>query len=189
MVDRAEMAERHGRVLAELSELGLSLARELHGRALAAETPEAAADLALAFHRISRSVRQTLALEARLERDRTRHAREAQAESGRQAQARVSRRKAQVRAAVERLIWTEAERDEDAERLSDAFDDLLEAESLSDGFADEPLDAQVARLCAELGLAAGSAPHAGVWNGNVAPQTEMDVPPNGGWFAQGGNSS
>ncbi|HEY3695865.1 MAG TPA: hypothetical protein VGL30_09475 [Phenylobacterium sp.] len=45
------MAERHSRVLAELAELGLALARGLAARAQAAETTEAAEGLALAFHR------------------------------------------------------------------------------------------------------------------------------------------
>jgi hypothetical protein len=54
----------------------LTLARSIHGRALAAEDDKAASDLGLAFHRISRSVRQTLALEAKLERDQRREARE-----------------------------------------------------------------------------------------------------------------
>src|SRR5690348_5288091 len=63
MSDREEMAERHGRILTELSELGASLARKVHAQAMEAETPDETATLTTAFHRISRSVRQTLALE------------------------------------------------------------------------------------------------------------------------------
>ena len=54
-----EMVERQGRMLAELSELGMSLARRTHERAMQAEDPDKAERLALAFHRLSRSVRQT----------------------------------------------------------------------------------------------------------------------------------
>ena len=153
MSDAAEMTDRHGRILAELSERGLTLARALHERALAAETTAEACELGLAFHRISRSLRQTLALEARLERDRRRQDHEDRAEAERQDQARVQRRRTQVRLAVERAIWNEAE-GEEAERLVDELDDVLEGEVLADGFADAPLDAHIARLCAEFGLAA-----------------------------------
>src|SRR5690349_3387401 len=113
-----DMAERHGRVLAELSELGLGLARDLQARALAAEDVKTAADLGLAFHRIARSVRQTLALEARLERDRERAAREAAQAAAEAAAAeprrtpRVARRLVEVRAAVERVICAETEGEE-----------------------------------------------------------------------------
>jgi hypothetical protein len=155
MSDAAEITERRGRILAELSERGLSLARALHERALAAETTEEACNLGLAFHRISRSLRQTLALEARLERDRRRQDSEDRAEAARDDQARVHRRQTQVRLAVERAIWNEAE-GEEAERLCSALDDVLEGEVLADGFADSPLDAHIARLCAEFGLTAPS---------------------------------
>src|ERR1700761_3531589 len=70
MASAAVRRERQDAVLAELSELGLTLARDLHARALAAETPVEAEKLALAFPRVSRGVRQTCALELKLERAR-----------------------------------------------------------------------------------------------------------------------
>ena len=151
MSDRAEMAERHGRILAELAELGLSLARDVHARAEAAETPEQTATLATAFHRLTRGVRQTLALEARLERDRVRADREDHAEAVRAEKQRASRRYDQVKAAVERLIWTEAE-GEDAEQLLADLEDHLDAETLSDDFGQDPLDRHIAKLAKNLGL-------------------------------------
>ena len=176
MSDTAEMTERRGRILAELSERGLTLARALHERALAAETTAEACELGLAFHRISRSLRQTLALEARLERDQRRQDHEDRAETARQDQARVYRRRTQVRLAVERVIWNEAE-GEEAERLFDDLDDVLEEEVLADGFADSPLDAHIARLCAEFGLAApGSDDEEGEGDNTIAFDT-ADPPP------------
>lgn len=152
MSGASDMAERHGRILAELSELGLSLVRRLHEAAVTAEEPRAAAELAGAFHRISRSVRQTLALEARLERDRARQDREDRAEAARRREARIGRRKAEVRAALERLIWTEAE-GEEAEDLLCELDELLERDALTGGFAEAPLETCIARLHRELDLA------------------------------------
>src|SRR5687767_8645814 len=109
----AEMALRHARNLGELAELGMSLARDLHARALAAETPKEAADLTAGFHRISRSARQTMALEARLLRDAVRHDKEVQRDVEIAARAQVQKRKDRIEACVSRLIWSESERDED----------------------------------------------------------------------------
>jgi hypothetical protein len=110
----AEMQERHGAMLAELAELGLSLARDLHAAALAAETPAERQGLATAFHRISRSVRQTMALEAKLERDARRAEREdpqfarKAAEQRREAEARenaIRHRRDTLWDILEPLIW------------------------------------------------------------------------------------
>ena len=75
------MAARHSRMLAELGDIAMQLARAAGRRALAqAEATEAQADdrgdagrgdLGLAFTRIARCVRQTLAQEAKLARART----------------------------------------------------------------------------------------------------------------------
>ena len=174
MSTSASLADRHGPILAELAEMGLSLARAAHGKALAAETPAELAEMTLAFHRISRSVRQTLALEAKLERDRLRLEREVRAEAVRDRAAAVARRKGQLRIAMERLVWTEADGD-DAERLVDEIDDLLEEEVLGDGFLDDPVEAHIERLRADLGLAAKDArvepPPPSSWPDDLAPPT------------------
>jgi hypothetical protein len=154
MSDASEdRAERQGRMLDELAELGMSLARRLHERAMEAEDAEEAERLALAFHRLSRSVRQTLALQARLERD----ARRDLVETERHAEAvrteRVNARRAQVDAHVSRLIWTEAERSEIGDLLVELTRTLTE-ESLGEGFLDGPVEALIERIKAELGLAA-----------------------------------
>lgn len=156
MATDAEMTERHARGLAELTELGLSLARDLHACALAEPDPRTKAETALAFHRVSRSVRQSMALEGRLKRDLARQDQEARAEAVRAAVTQVRTRKAQVRAAVERLIWTEAENDEEAERLIDELGEHLEEAALHQGFADDPVEVHIARLRADLGLPGGA---------------------------------
>lgn len=145
------MTCRHGRILAELSELGLALARDFQARALATVDDTAAAGLGLAFHRAARSVRQSVALEARLERDRRRDDREAKAFAARDTQDRVLKRKAQARAAVTRLIWTEAE-GEEAEALLEDLEDRLSEVALDDDFSRGPLETDITRLSADLGL-------------------------------------
>jgi hypothetical protein len=154
MSARDAMDERHSRVLAELSELGLSLARDLHARALAAEDLSEAAGLSLAFHRISRSVRQSLALEARLVRERERRADAERAQAAEGTSALRHARKARVRAAVERLVWTETEDEDEAERLIEDLGNLLDEEALAPAFLEGSVEVQIERIRRALGLAA-----------------------------------
>lgn len=153
MPDASEMAERHGRILAELAELGLGLARELQAQALAAETPAERAEAALAFQRVGRAVRQSVALEAKLERDRVRDARAAAEARAATDEARTAQRKRAARAAVENVIRREITSHASVERLRDALGEALELESFKDGFLDDPAEAVIGRLCRTLGLA------------------------------------
>jgi hypothetical protein len=68
-------AEREQAMLAELAEMDLALARKAHAAALAAETSDEIAGLSRAYQRLARSLRQTLALKAKLALDRERHER------------------------------------------------------------------------------------------------------------------
>ena len=135
----------------ELAALGLGLCRNLQERALAAEDAAEAAMLANAFHRVSRSVRQTLALQAKLTRDAKRDVIEDRIEARAETRRAVDRRRKRVATTVERLIWTEREADE-AEDLADQLETLLESAELEDDFADQPLDQLVTHICEELGL-------------------------------------
>jgi hypothetical protein len=146
------MSERHTAILARLADAGERLAMKHAERALAADDPDIEAKATAAFHRAARSVRQCLALEAKLARDAVRAEREDRDAGAREATGRRDRRRRHVRAAVGRLIWTEAENEIEAERFESDLDDLLELEEFSEGFADETIDAQVTRLARELGL-------------------------------------
>jgi hypothetical protein len=168
MSDLAAMADRHESLLAELSQLGMGLARDLQARAVAASDDEKAAAMALAFHRISRSLRQTIALEAKLAH--ARHAPSIKAAELAQRHARVRRRHAEVVRAVENHIWTEHEgleaellAEEACERLSEAMKD--------EGFPDVSVEAHVARLCADMGVAAP---------GDIVPDDGADAWPEEG---------
>jgi multidrug efflux pump subunit AcrA (membrane-fusion protein) len=152
MSTAAEKRERQERILAELSELGLTLARDLQARALAAADIAEASELGLTFQRVSRSVRQTLALEAKLERDRQRADREDRDEAQLARTAYAEQRKAQVKIAVKRCVRYEHD-GFDAENLLDELDDRLDEDALHDLFAgDDDIDLHIARMCAELGV-------------------------------------
>ena len=137
-------------VLAELLELGLAAVRHVQGRLLEAEDGKAVAELSLALGRVTRSVRQTLALKARLKRERLRQAKEAfEAEAA--AKGRLERRKAQVETAVTRLIWSEYEHAESLELL-EGLEHHLAAETADEGFPATPVPAVIARICDALGI-------------------------------------
>ena len=154
MSPASDMSHRHAAHLAELAELGMALARDLQQQALAADTPDEKAGLAQAFHSIARTVRQSMALEARLAREARRETVEAESRATRAEAASVAARKAEVRARVRGLVWDEAEASDCAALIDDLDDRLSDAEHLP-GFTDEEIDAHVQRLRGELGLTPG----------------------------------
>ena len=148
----ADMSERHARGLARLAEVCLAQAEALHERVLTADDAKDAADWGLAFQRAARSYRQTIALEARLVRERRLADREIRDDAAKQRSAQIHKRRAQVQSALNQLIWTEYDRPE-AEALEMVVDDRLDAEELADAFTTEPLEAQVERIRKSIGLA------------------------------------
>jgi hypothetical protein len=158
-----DVIERSDLILDELASLGLVLARDLQQRALAAEDHDQALRLARAFHAISRSVRQSLALTEKLQRDRTRAIRDDVDHKERRVSSQRDARKAHVRADVRRLIWTEAERsDVENLRLATTLDLHLDAEAQAEAFLEGPVQRCIERLCKILGL--------------KPPQAEPDTP-------------
>ena len=71
-----QMCERHAFVMERLSELVCTLAEQAHKRAMRASDPEEQDRAALVFDRLARGVRLTIALEAKMARDRRRDAAE-----------------------------------------------------------------------------------------------------------------
>ncbi|THD77038.1 MAG: hypothetical protein E7812_13850 [Phenylobacterium sp.] len=144
------MTARHKALLGEFAELAMGLARDLHAAALAAPTPEEKAKLAQEFHRVGRGLRQSLALEARLDRaearelvEEARRRREAEGEA-------FTLRRAKVRAAVKRLVWTETESewDEHWERSLNLWLERLE----DDDFVEAPIETVIARIREGMGI-------------------------------------
>jgi hypothetical protein len=164
-----DRAEQRLAMLRELAEIGMALARDV-GQQAAAD-PQGP-DLGLVFSRIARAVRQTLALEARLEQDRRNQDRDAQSERARAVRLRGAARKTQVRRAVERAIDAEAS-DHEAENLfADLVDRLDDQEEA--WFADRPVADLVAAICRDLGVTHDPA----LWTDDIdqAPTPEIDNP-------------
>ena len=123
---------------------------------MAAATPRERAELALAFHRLARSVRQTAALRIRPAADSERAGREAVARSETRAQAvddeQRRRRKVQVTQAV--LASGEREKaDFDPDGLEAQLEAALNSEALYEDFLTEDLDGQVAQVATAFGIA------------------------------------
>jgi hypothetical protein len=144
-------AERDEEMLARLAEFDLAAAERVHGRLMAAEEAGEIAELGRTYQRIARSLRQTLALKAKLKRDREAAAREPAAKA-RPGGVAVARRLRELRQALARIVWDEAEDADHATDLEEEAQDLVTREMLGEAFCAEPLDDHVARLCLELGL-------------------------------------
>jgi len=156
-------------MLGELAELGLMLARDLAVQARAAEDADEKVALAAAFQKTSRAVRLTLALDFQLERQAARAEREAELQSREDlvAQDRAAwmadraaepaapppaeRQKARVRGVLKRLLWTEAEGDEEEfDVLIEDLDVRLDEAAQAEGFADLPIEALAQRLKSDM---------------------------------------
>ncbi|MDR3513920.1 MAG: hypothetical protein P4L73_19960 [Caulobacteraceae bacterium] len=207
-------AERRLQTLEDLAEVGMALARSLLRRAELAEAGEASADepvgaaeAALAFSRLSRAVRQTLALEARLEDElradqaqaAARAAERRAAEDERRARRKLCLliRKSTVQDIVEEVIEANAReaggREADGpevERLFDGLYERLEDDAEDDDFENLPIGELVQRICLDLGVAFDPALWADEdwaldeWSGNGEPSspfTGLARPP--GWPA------
>ena len=211
-------AERRLRVLEELTQIGMDLARGLHRQALPAPDPaEAVApvdptdtrapdasetsagraptpvtpvgDPSVAFARISRAIRLTLALEARTDEALRalragvvveREARRVQARN-RAADEAVARSQARSET-VERLVFEAAEREiEDLDALNDVLEALEERLEQDEAYQDlerAPLRETVERLCADLELS----PDWSRWEGEGwAPEEPFSRPKASIW--------
>ena len=142
-------------MLAELAELDLALARKVHAAAMAAEEPAAIAELSRSYQRLARSLRQTLALQARLKREREQQIRKDGRAAERRRQIRRTVHKADIERAVERYIERETE-GEESERLTADLDDLLAEAARRDDFLDIAVETHITRLRQRLGLSAPS---------------------------------
>jgi len=165
--------DRDEEMLARLAEFDLAAAERVHGRLMAAETASELAELGRTYQRLARSLRQTLALKAKLKRDREAPARAApQPAAGPPGGLAVARRLREVREAVTRVIWNELER-EDASFCEEGLEELIVEEMRGDGFCAEPLDDHVARICLMLHLSPQGAER---WRDLADPPPERGTP-------------
>jgi len=152
-------------MLGELAEVGLMVAKELAVRLRESQDVDETVALANAFHKASRVVRLTLALDFKLDRDAAREAR-AEAQEPRKAEAEtapeapaprardpIEDRKNRLGNLLNRLLWSECEGDADEYEV--LFDDLmtrLDEAGRSPEFETLPIETLARRVIADMGL-------------------------------------
>lgn len=153
MSTESDMHARHSRVLAELAEAGLAVVRRL-GDALAGTDDVAAfAQVGLAFHRVSRSVRLTVALEHRLA-----HAPQVgdhAVRTSRPPEPAIDPEERPEAAVVAERGERGDRREDERDDVLDAFDDLdalLSAEDLDLAAVDDTVLRHIARIRRDLAL-------------------------------------
>ena len=152
MATSSQSAEEDIRLLDQLSGLAMAMAQRFQAQCLAAGEAREAADLALGFQRAARSVRQCIALKARLQWDAERREREARAEAEDARAVRAERRKAQVRTAVKRWVL-DVHEGFDADNLLNDLEERLEEDALYGLFGgQDDINLHIARLCEEIGV-------------------------------------
>jgi hypothetical protein len=171
MWDALDITEEEAQGLAEIARHDLELARDFARRALEAEDNDEANRLARSYQRAARSYRQTLAVKARLKRDLAAAARvQADTPRPRPGGAAVARRIGELRTALLRLSWDEADPPEtegpgtegEASEFDAACEEfacrrgsvetIITQACLKPDFGEAPLDDEVARLAMDLGL-------------------------------------
>ena len=139
----AERAEWRARTLRQLVAIGMDMARMLQDQAREASACDPGVigpDLSLRFHRISRSIRMSLALDAKLAAGFQDRARERKV-------AELTERKALAKEAVSRQV----DRDTPDRDLHRERSDRIEREDLED-FSDKPVSEIISIICADLGI-------------------------------------
>lgn len=148
-------AERYARLLSGFAERCGRMSADIEDRFQATEDPMVAATLAQAMHAIGRSLRQTIALALRLEREAATIHRQALDEAKAERAEQITQRSARVRSAVEQLLWTEYE-GVDCEEDLDGLDtralirNLIHEAAEDPGFLDGPVEPIIEHLQASL---------------------------------------
>jgi hypothetical protein len=155
------LIERQLWVLGRLAEAGLNLALAIERQGTAERTAERTAedaaqvvqgDVALAYGRVSRAVRLTVALQARTLQDLQAldevAARRRDAARG----AAARERKDHVQRIVERLIEAEAASEAEADRLADEAAERLDHDDIYGDLTARPAGEIIALVCRDLGL-------------------------------------
>src|SRR5271156_579941 len=145
-----EATDRDREILEALAELGLEVASALKQRIIAAEEAESADRLSLAFTRVSRSIRQTLAFRAKLAEMKAKSAEKRQAKERDQAieTSRLRAKKHQVARDVALMVEATSEPES---LLTDLHERLMDPD-IEDELLTIRVGDVIIGLCDELGI-------------------------------------
>ena len=141
-------------LLGRLAEAGLEVALAIEARAKAAVQDHTIDlnGLSLAYDRVARAVRMTIALQARLIEDARTREDEAEAAAQDDLAERQEIHKIRAVRVVERVIEAERQDFDEVSRLVLKAERLLDDEDLYDDVLSRPIGELVARICRDLGL-------------------------------------
>lgn len=166
MTDVPPGPDRTTQMLDRLAEMDLAAAEHVHAQLLATTEPKAMAELARSYQRLSRCLRQSLALKAKLKREA---AQDAAKSAQRRAEPRligdpddelahewrIEQRFQVIQSGVGAVITAFcAERPDWLTELYDRFDKVLDGVMLDRFFLHRAEDEQVREICAKLQLPA-----------------------------------
>jgi hypothetical protein len=166
-MDAAAMAEAQEQALGIFADAVLKLALHIQEQALDAEDLDQKVRLAGAVHRLGRGLRQTVALQAKLARDARADAAKSEPDIQPTAEAAtpsdpkavaVRRRRDWLNRGVERCVWNEYDREDDAGEftgeslLEDLHERLADLMADPDAFLALDPDALLVELCKDLGV-------------------------------------
>ena len=157
MTEAAPPIDRDAQMLARLAELDMAAAEHVHAKLMAASDADEIADLGRSYQRVSRSLRQTLALKAKLARDQATAASEAALRRVLDIPLRedfeTDDTAMSLLDAVERIVEAGCAGDEKRKAtLLARFDEEMDDWVCEDDFTEVELDAHVRRACAMLEL-------------------------------------
>jgi hypothetical protein len=164
------LIERQLGLLGRLAEAGLNIALAVERQVMAVEaglseagSPEAVQavqGLALAYGRVSRAVRLTIALQSRLVKNlqeideiAARMRKGAEANAGREREQRAAARKERVERIVERMIRAEVADEAEVDRLAEEAYERLDHDDIYGDLQAKPVSEIIALVCRDLGLA------------------------------------
>ena len=153
MPEPTQATWRHDLILDELAAIGMGVVRDLRERIAAADDAQDALKLISGLNQTARSVRQCLALQAKLFREVRGFDRARIEERGALNVARSEAAKDQVRAQVRQALWNEYERWDYNQQAG-----RLDVELLRLDCEAGPVEDVVARLCKKLGVTPLPAP-------------------------------
>lgn len=171
--DSAAAPDRAEQMLARLAELDMAAAERAHERFMAAEEGPASAEAGRTYRTMAHSLRQTLALKAKLEREHEVAARERAAQASRRHSA-VAILNADIAQAVRFVVEPS-----DHRTVLDALERAVAAEALLPGFEACEHSALVERVCARLPLdydQISAVTQIAVFEGPLWPETVSPYP-------------
>jgi hypothetical protein len=153
------VVQRQLQVLGRLAEIGLSIAAALEQQVTGEGAKAVASDVALAYARVSRAVRLSLALqssvlEALQALDRAAGSRryEQRCNAERDRQRRASAHRDRVDRVLDRVIEAEAASEAEGERLAGEAQERLERDDIYGDLAEKSVSEIIELVCRDLGL-------------------------------------